>query len=336
MNMLVFSFCMTLLTSGDSITRDSTSRDSTSRDSTFSPLPPTHMDFIFSSVDAGQSWQNIGTGLPGKLIPISIFATEGRYYLGTTDGLYKGTALIPLPKWEKTLSQQREITGIYPGKEGPYVVSRWNGFYQYYPAVGLMASLHDQLSDKTVNTALETSKGIIYAGCETGIYKSGDKGKSWQQVFSKVSISRLVELDNVIMACGEGNLWRSTDGGAHWDHILLGAYPHVFIERLGDDLVTILEGQNTLGIRMPNMVYLSSDKGATWKELSNLPLSLTSIYEMCQTNQYLFAGSNDGIFRSSDRGVTWESVKYPPAGIAGFYKMFVADQTLFALFVEGC
>ena len=149
-----------------------------------SPVDPT-VPFMSGNLmmtdDAGTNWRNMSSELPATARPWSFTANEGQYYLGASDGIYAGSSMICGTEWEKIYFPQKDISGLYPGKKGPYASSPWSGFYQYQPATGLWRSMHEQLEDKNVYTVVETENGDIFAGCETGLYKTNNRGKSWKK-----------------------------------------------------------------------------------------------------------------------------------------------------------
>ena len=56
---------------------------------------------------------------------------------------------------------------------------------------------------------------------------------------------------------------------------------------------------------LKNTLYKSVDGGVNWIEVSSIPKKANSI---TLWNQYVFAGTSDGIYRSSDNGVTWIAI----------------------------
>ncbi len=292
---------------------------------------------IMMSSDLGQTWMEMGASIPAKVRPISFNAVNDEYFMGSTKGIYRGAPLLPVIKWEKELQDQNEIIGIIPGKIGPYAISLWNGFYQYDPISGSWVPMHSKLKDKNVQAVLERDAGEIVIGTGSGIYQTTDHGKSWKQTLTSVSVDRLAEHHNIVIACGKNGLYRSEDGGATWSRNTVAVGHPFFINHIGDRWITIVEGQEIAGIRTPNMVFQSTDDGKTWESFPyELPGALGQTYELRQIGNYLFGSGGDGLYKSADQGKTWEPVIKLPSNRGGFLKTTEADQKIFILYIEGC
>jgi len=137
-----------------------------------------------------------------------------------------------------------------------------------------------------------SNSDILYAGTESytldrgELYKSTDRGDSWEQVLVKsapINVIRVDPQDQNILYAGSGlfyapvimgNLYKSTDGGENWKRTSLG------------DMVV-----NTIAIDPRNSEVLYAGSGAPEDD------------------------SAAGIFKSTDRGTTWQwSSKGLPPG----------------------
>ncbi len=54
-------------------------------------------------------------------------------------------------------------------------------------------------------------------------------------------------------------------------------------------------------------IYLSTDNGGTWAQVTGLPINLT-IYSLAISGSNTFAGTNKGVYLSTDNGNTWNAV----------------------------
>lgn len=290
---------------------------------------------VFTSADDGSTWQNLDSGLPAELMVFSFLASEDELYIGAPEGLYRSAALGPIHEWKKEHFLLKEVTGIFPGKIGPYAIS--HGVYQYQPATGQWKAMFKTLPDKTVYRLLESTSGVLFAGCESGLYRSADQGKSWEQANISGWISRIEEAEGVMIVSGNHGLWRSTDEGSQWKKVQINVGSPFHLRQLSDEFVAFFDGQEIAGTRLPNQVFMSSDQGVSWQPMSPSPSEyLSSIYELVRAGRYLFACSNAGIFRSDDNGATWTPVLSPPADKGGFFKLVVDGQILYSLFINGC
>jgi photosystem II stability/assembly factor-like uncharacterized protein len=186
-----------------------------------------------------------------------------------------------------------------------------------------------------------------------GIYKSTDAGKTWKLMGLEKTgrIGHLVIDPNnpdIVMACAVGHaygpqqergVFRTTDGGAHWDRVLFTD------EKSGcSDLVMDPSNPRVLFAGMWQFeihtwgresggpgsgLFMSRDEGVTWKKLTGhgLPTRMTGKYALAIARSnpnrvYAMIETGDGVplngqetdrgklWRSDDGGENWQLVSY--------------------------
>jgi len=186
-----------------------------------------------------------------------------------------------------------------------------------------------------------------------GIYKSGDAGKTWKLMGLEKTgrIGHLVvdpKNPDIVMACALGHaygpqqergVFRTTDGGAHWDRVLFTD------ENSGcSDIVMDQSNPRTLFAGMWQFeihtwgresggpgsgLYVSHDAGATWKKITGhgLPTRMTGKYALAMSRSnpnrvFAMIETGDGVpykgqetdrgklWRSDDGGENWRVVSY--------------------------
>jgi len=186
-----------------------------------------------------------------------------------------------------------------------------------------------------------------------GIYKSTDAGKTWKLMGLEKTgrIGHLVidpKNPDIVMACALGHaygpqqergVYRTTDGGAHWERVLFTD------ENSGcSDLVmdpnnprTLFAGMWPLEIHTwgresggpGSGLYVSRDEGATWKKITGhgLPTRMTGKWALAISRSnpnriYALIETGDGVpmkgqetdrgklWRSDDGGENWQLVSY--------------------------
>lgn len=187
-----------------------------------------------------------------------------------------------------------------------------------------------------------------------GIYKSTDAGKTWTNMGLSQSgrIGRIVvdpSNSSTVFACVLGRttgpqqdkgVYRTTDGGQHWDRVLFAAEnvgcsglsmdPHnshtLFAGMWQVEMHTWGEFSGGVG----SGVYVSHDGGTKWKRLEEhglphaplgkidvaiAPTNSNRIYALIQTKD------QGSLWRSDDGGEHWKAVNYQRAltGRAGYY-----------------
>lgn len=310
---------------------------------------PTAANIIYRSADGGQTWQDVSAGLPEKLEVRRIFAADRTVFLCSESGLYHSTNPPVARTWEKELLPVDRITDIFPGQAGPYICSYDNGFYQIIPGRGIWISMHDALTDKTVLAVLETPDGSLFVGCDNGIFKSADRGKSWKQVFADGLVANLVAADGVLVGTGSKGVLRSTNGGEHWDWALTEDGPFPKTGMIEGRFMAISRGAyswqeaNAALFSTTSRLRTSADGGKTWQRMNGpsqiaydndkglLPVRV--IYDLKKVGNYLFCSCDNGISRSSDQGKTWE-LMLPSTGNA-FFDFTVSGQVIYAVKIFG-
>ncbi|MBK9335250.1 MAG: exo-alpha-sialidase [Lewinellaceae bacterium] len=320
---------------------------------------PLATDIVYKSMDGGQTWQDVSAGLPAEVQILTVFANDNEVLLGSLQGLYRSTKPPVAQAWAKDVFPVERITDISSGWAGPYVSSYDIGIFQLAPGRGIWKSMHDALQNKTILAVLETPDKALIVGCDNGIFKSSDGGKTWKQVFAEGMVSNLAQADGVLIGGGFRGVLRSTDGGEHWDWVLTEDGMALQTGRIGSRLFAITSGLGPWGKEhadpmgmATNRLRTSADGGKTWQrmdgELTELLLrqALSNTYRNnYQSNQpsvindikeadgHLFCSLEAGIFRSADGGETWKLIL--PSDGDKTYKMAVSGNVLFVVLVRG-
>lgn len=187
-----------------------------------------------------------------------------------------------------------------------------------------------------------------------GIYKSTDAGKNWTRMGLEETgrIGRIIvhpKNPEVVFACAVGRatgpqqergVYRTTDGGAHWDRVLfadentgcsgLAMDPHNPRVLFAGMWQLEMHSWGEFGGGPSSAMYMSRDGGTTWTKLEahGLPKSPLGkidvavapsdsdrVYALIQTKD------QGSLWRSDDGGENWRVVNYDRAltGRAGYY-----------------
>jgi len=101
----------------------------------------------------------------------------------------------------------------------------------------------------------------------------------------------------VVYAAGMNGLFKSIDGGASWNEVMIA--PTV------EQVSCVLSADSTIFVGA-NGIYRSTDGGANWKLDTSLYVSSFAF-----DGTYLFAGSGSDFYRSSKGGTTWSHSVLP-------------------------
>jgi photosystem II stability/assembly factor-like uncharacterized protein len=188
---------------------------------------------------------------------------------------------------------------------------------------------------------------VIYAGAsDGGIWKTGDGGTTWAPVFDRQNVSAIGALaidpsnHNTVWA-GTGETWiirpdqsmgdgiyKSTDGGASWQHMGLGLTGHIgriLVDPHNSNVVYACAMGQAYRPQQERGIYRSADGGKSWKQVLFVDQN-TGCSELsmdAHDNQTLFAGMwqiaintwdehsggpGGGVYVSHDGGETWSKV----------------------------
>ncbi len=182
--------------------------------------------------------------------------------------------------------------------------------YAFQPTVGAwtLVGLNNQF---IASVAVDPNNpNILYAGTDTGIFKSTDGGDNWSAVNNGLPSTSFIvyglainpQNSNTLYAALYGaGVFKSTDGGANWTDISDGttAFSKYYL-----DMVLDPNNPDTVyvGIYQGNGVWKTTNGGASWTN----PSPSGDVYgmEFDPVNSYVYAGTNT-VAKSIDGGTTW-------------------------------
>ncbi len=289
-------------------------------------------DTLKSSTFSGLKWRGIGPAFTsGRIAAFAVNPNNSSEYY---------TAVASGHVW-KTVNNGTTFTPIFDN----------NGVY----SMGAIAIDPSNTSVVWLGTGENNHQRAL--GYGNGVYRSGDGGKSWENMGLKESrqIGRIVihpKNGNIVYVAAEGSAWgpggerglyKTIDGGKTWEKILeisenTGVNEVVMDPRDPDVLYATSEQRRRhvftkIGGGPESAVYKSTDGGKTWNKIMN-GLPGGHIGGMCIVVSppnpdvlYLImeaADNQGGFFRSANRGVTWEKMNDYQAG-GQYFNIIVPD-----------
>ncbi len=155
-----------------------------------------------------------------------------------------------------------------------------------------------------ISSIEEDRNGNIYV-CGTGLYKSTDKGNTWEEIYQWSVYDAFIPNDSTILigipGTFSGQILYSSDNGSSWDSTGHNVNVSAFY-RYGSFIFT----GGFFGDEGGGGVHKSTNGGINWEALGLYQTSITSFITN-KLNQ-LFIGTDKGIYFTEDAGVTWQNV----------------------------
>lgn len=279
---------------------------------------------VLKSSDGGQTWQDISEGLPENLQPVGFFEKDNAVYVRSGNGIFHHTPNSTAPFWEKEIFPD-DYSDIAPSKNGIFAYNYGGQFLQRMNGADMWSPMYINFHVERVRTVFETAGGNLFIGCDNGLFKSIDKGKSWKQVYTEGWVMKFVESNGVLLATSQRGIIRSTDGGENWDRVISEGGVGIAIESIKGGFAAITYNTTSETRR----VRTSYDGGKTWQAIdAGIPASL-SIASIIQVGKNFFCGHPKGIYRSSDKGKTWKLLL--PAIEGKVFNLSVSGNVIYAI-----
>ncbi len=186
---------------------------------------------------------------------------------------------------------------------------------------------------------------LLFAGTQTGCYRSTDAGQIWQQTLSGGRVFALAVMpgaeqeESVFVGTQQDGILRSDDGGRTWE----GANPGLLdLTILALAFSPDVARDHTGFAATTSGLYRTRNGGKSWREVA-VPLDEPAVQCLAISPAFVrdglvFAGTErDGLWRSDDGGTNWEAVPGLPEGGIGAiaFSALDAETRLIAVATDG-
>jgi photosystem II stability/assembly factor-like uncharacterized protein len=273
---------------------------------------------IFKSTNAGESWKNLGSGIP------------------------------PHAHFEQLVIDRLDPNTLYAAGVGAGVFKTSNGGDSWFPSIsGLPRSL-------TYGLAIDpTNPSTLYVGADHRIFKTTDGGRNWRATSPELTKEQVDVLavdparPQIVYAVAPDGVFESSDEGVRWTPINSGL-PHQGIEAISIDPArpSILY----LGTSK-NGIFKSTNGGKSWSPANSglqdkartiPPVSVLAID--LSNPKTLYAGvtmkTDSGpfaaVFKSTDSGKRWKLLRVLGAALGfSFVHCLAVDPSISATVYAG-
>lgn len=179
-------------------------------------------------------------------------------------------------------------------------------------------------------------QGHVFAGIGSDLFRSTDNGFTWTRI-NEMEVSKIVvnSLGHLFIATRFGEVFRSTNGGSSWQNrnpnaplvrfIGINADDHVFLGTIDDGIFrSTNNGDSWLLVGVPathisglaideddriyainNDIARSENNGDKWTRLDHGIEDADFTCVVVNSEEHVFAGGSNGIYRSTDHGDNW-------------------------------
>lgn len=286
---------------------------------------PVAANIVLRSADGGQTWQDVSEGLPENAEPVGFVEKGNTVYVRAGNGLFHHKPNSTAPFWEKE-AFPNDYSNIAPGKNGIFAYAYGGQFLQRMNGMNEWLLMYTNFQGKQVRSVFETAGDALFIGCDNGLFKSVDNGKTWKQVYTEGWVMKcLASKNGVLLATSQRGIIRSTDAGENWERVISEGGVGIAIESIKGGFAAITYNTTSETRR----VRTSYDDGKTWQAIdAGLPASL-SIASIIQVGENFFCGHPAGIFKSSDKGTTWKLLVPSPGNKV--FNLFVSGNVIYAI-----
>jgi photosystem II stability/assembly factor-like uncharacterized protein len=308
---------------------------------------------IFASQDSGDTWTNIsrllslesGDNFAGASILSLEFDPQvsSTIYAGTSsDGIF--FTLDSGRSWSQTLADAGQINDIavQPDDKCMIFAATNDQLFRSVDCARTWQPLLLELRNDSALTAIaidDSEQTIIYAATNIGgLYRSSDRGESWQVVnFFETDLQDLIidpdNYNNLYLGSSQQGILRSLDRGKTWINIVSDLEKEYRGINIYHDLV-IAPSDGKLFYSNDNGIFVSANQGRTWRALSLLTAPrAVYIYGLGVSyfdSNKIYYSTSDTFYRSSDGGENWTTRFSPTSHLLGLiYSSPVTDGLLY-------
>lgn len=263
-------------------------------------------NLIFQSTDGGETWRDISDGLPGAEQVDAFFAGESELYLRAKNGIYESRSKLATPVWEEVKGLDLQTSSIAFNRSGVIAFNYDGQMVRKTPVAQTWLPVYPAIKRSTMRTIFETADGKLLFGCDDGLFRSADNGKTWTQVHNEGWVITIVGSEGVLLATGQKGIMRSTDRGVTWEWVISQGGVGIAIEKIDGGFAAIVFNTSTLSRKV--LISLDQGKGASWRSIDAGLEPSMHISSIKQVGNYLLCSHPEGVFRSADLGKTWHNV----------------------------
>ena len=188
------------------------------------------------------------------------------------------------------------------------------------------------IHENIYGSAVISASVYILVGSRGKIFRSVDKGQSWQMIASGTRKTlyavSFTDLKTGWISGQSGLILHTTDGGQTWAKQDSGTKKHLFGISFGD-------AQHGCAVGDWSIIVVTDDGGATWKDASLKEDVLLYDVHMTDAQNGNAVGEFGVIYSTSDGGINWTRIESPNPEEKSLFCMHRNGKSLYAGGLDG-
>jgi len=274
-------------------------------------------DGVYKSIDGGKSWKNMGLKNSEHISKIIVDPNDSNIIYVSAYG----------PLWKEGGDR-----GVYKSIDGG---ENWEQMFFVSENTGIADLIMDPNDNNTLYASAHQRRRHVFTyiggGKESGIFKSTDAGKTWNELKSGLPIGKMGRIglavspvnSNYIYAIleaeeGKGGFFRSTDKGASWEKRSSyktsgNYYQEIICDPFDVDKV----------FSMNTWLHHTEDGGKTFKRTGEKSKHVDNHCIWINPNDpnHWIVGCDGGVYETYDHAQNWKWMSHLP--LVQFYKVAV-------------
>jgi photosystem II stability/assembly factor-like uncharacterized protein len=276
---------------------------------------------IYRSEDLGKTWSSFAKGIPEDATLSGIKQHENKIYVSTdyhgvfvsTNGQDNWTSL------NNEYLKGLDINCIEVESSNLVIGTLKNGIL-----VSQDGGLSWNPSKENINSPIRAfikSENRIYAGTDSGIFESFDKGKTWSHVFGQLQILGFTSLNRKLYAATQSGVLMLDGNNSNWTSIYEGDALH----DIGND------GRYIYAMTIGQQLLKTQNDGELWQNAQSGITQPANFYtnELKHVESNIFSAQWIGIYHSIDNGSNWRMLNGLPDSTA-FSTLEITDYGIIA------
>ncbi len=276
---------------------------------------------IYRSEDLGMTWSSFAKGIPEDATLSGIKQHGNKIYVSTD---YHGVFVTTDGQDNWTSLNNEHLKGLdincIEVESSNLVIGTLKQGILISQDGGLSWNLPKENINSPVRAFLK-SENTIYAGTDSGIFESLDKGETWSHVFGQLQILGFTSLNEKIYAATQSGALMLDGNNTNWRSI----YEDDALHDIGND------GTYIYAMTIGQQLLKTQNDGELWENAQSGITRPANFYtnELKHIENKIFSAQWVGIYQSVDNGRNWRMLNGLPHSTA-FSTLEITDYGIIA------